>query len=143
MQSHGPGAGDGVAYEGATVLEAKQGFYSMPVATLDFASLYPSIMMAHNLCYTTLLPRDRCPPLAGSLQCRQMLACWAAVSSDVFLNALCPGQTRIVAPDHAGARLLHTMLLVHNMCAFFSYCLLSACGPHCQGAAQPSPSTRV
>ena len=57
-QSHGPG-GDGVAYEGATVLEAKQGFYSMPVATLDFASLYPSIMMAHNLCYTTLLPRNR------------------------------------------------------------------------------------
>lgn len=58
LQSHGPG-GDGVAYEGATVLEAKQGFYSMPVATLDFASLYPSIMMAHNLCYTTLLPRNR------------------------------------------------------------------------------------
>ena len=41
------------------MLEAKQGFYSMPVATLDFASLYPSIMMAHNLCYTTLLPRNR------------------------------------------------------------------------------------
>lgn len=28
---------------------------SSPVATLDFASLYPSIMRAHNLCYTTLL----------------------------------------------------------------------------------------
>ena len=53
------GAGDGVAYEGATVLAAKQGYYKTPVATLDFASLYPSIMMAHNLCYSTLLPRDR------------------------------------------------------------------------------------
>uniref|UniRef100_A0A1D1ZQR0 DNA polymerase n=1 Tax=Auxenochlorella protothecoides TaxID=3075 RepID=A0A1D1ZQR0_AUXPR len=48
---------DGVAYEGATVLEPKAGYYATPVATLDFASLYPSIMMAHNLCYTTLLPR--------------------------------------------------------------------------------------
>lgn len=37
-----------------------QGFYKTPVSTLDFASLYPSIMMAHNLCYTTLLPKDRC-----------------------------------------------------------------------------------
>ena len=30
-------------------------YYDIPVATLDFASLYPSIMMAHNLCYTSLL----------------------------------------------------------------------------------------
>ncbi|KAG1677462.1 hypothetical protein FOA52_001918 [Chlamydomonas sp. UWO 241] len=52
-------SGDGVAYEGATVLEPKVGYYDSPVATLDFASLYPSIMMAHNLCYTTLVPPDR------------------------------------------------------------------------------------
>lgn len=42
-------------YEGATVLDPKQGYYSTPIATLDFASLYPSIMMAHNLCYTTMV----------------------------------------------------------------------------------------
>lgn len=42
-------------YEGATVIEPKKGFYDVPIATLDFSSLYPSIMMAHNLCYTTLL----------------------------------------------------------------------------------------
>ncbi|KAJ1990082.1 DNA-directed DNA polymerase delta [Coemansia spiralis] len=42
-------------YEGATVIEPKRGYYDIPIATLDFASLYPSIMMAHNLCYTTLL----------------------------------------------------------------------------------------
>ena len=42
-------------YEGATVIEPTKGYYDVPIATLDFASLYPSIMMAHNLCYTTLL----------------------------------------------------------------------------------------
>jgi DNA polymerase delta subunit 1 len=42
-------------FEGATVIEPKRGYYDMPIATLDFSSLYPSIMMAHNLCYTTLI----------------------------------------------------------------------------------------
>lgn len=42
-------------YEGATVLEPQKGFYDKPIATLDFASLYPSIMIAHNICYSTLL----------------------------------------------------------------------------------------
>ena len=45
-----------IEYEGATVIEPKRGYYDAPVITLDFASLYPSIMIAHNLCYTTLLP---------------------------------------------------------------------------------------
>jgi DNA polymerase delta subunit 1 len=42
-------------YEGATVIEPLRGYYDVPIATLDFASLYPSIIQAHNLCYTTLL----------------------------------------------------------------------------------------
>jgi DNA polymerase delta subunit 1 len=45
-------------YEGATVIEPKRGYYDAPIATLDFSSLYPSIMMAHNLCYTTLLEKN-------------------------------------------------------------------------------------
>ncbi|QHN96190.1 DNA polymerase delta catalytic subunit [Arachis hypogaea] len=46
-------------YEGATVLEARAGFYEKPIATIDFASLHPSIMMAYNLCYCTLVtPED-------------------------------------------------------------------------------------
>lgn len=45
----------GDEYEGATVIEPVRGYYDVPIATLDFASLYPSIMMAHNLCYTSLL----------------------------------------------------------------------------------------
>ena len=43
-------------YEGATVLKPLKGLYREPIATLDFASLYPSIMMAHNMCYSTLVP---------------------------------------------------------------------------------------
>eukprot|EP00928_Gymnodinium_smaydae_P053270 TRINITY_DN37302_c0_g1_i1.p1 TRINITY_DN37302_c0_g1~~TRINITY_DN37302_c0_g1_i1.p1 ORF type:complete len:1054 (-),score=284.41 TRINITY_DN37302_c0_g1_i1:242-3403(-) len=46
-------------YEGATVLDPITGYYDKPIATLDFASLYPSIMMAHNLCYTTLMKPEQ------------------------------------------------------------------------------------
>jgi len=42
-------------FEGATVIEPVRGYYSQPIVTLDFNSLYPSIMIAHNLCYTTLI----------------------------------------------------------------------------------------
>eukprot|EP00434_Breviolum_minutum_P041516 symbB.v1.2.036930.t1/scaffold5332.1/size28346/3 len=48
-------------FEGATVLEPLTGYYPQPIATLDFASLYPSIMMAHNLCYCTLLKPEQAP----------------------------------------------------------------------------------
>lgn len=42
-------------FQGATVLEAKTGYYTRPVCGLDFASLYPSIMIAHNMCYSTVV----------------------------------------------------------------------------------------
>ncbi|KAH0576980.1 DNA polymerase [Spironucleus salmonicida] len=43
--------------EGATVLEPVRGYYdkNTPISTLDFSSLYPSIIIAHNLCYSTLV----------------------------------------------------------------------------------------
>jgi DNA polymerase delta subunit 1 len=47
--------GDEEKYQGATVLDAQTGAYYGPVTALDFASLYPSIMRAHNLCYSTLV----------------------------------------------------------------------------------------
>ncbi|XP_022652508.1 DNA polymerase delta catalytic subunit-like [Varroa destructor] len=46
-------------FTGATVIEPVRGYYSSPIATLDFSSLYPSIMMAHNLCYTTWLSNTK------------------------------------------------------------------------------------
>jgi DNA polymerase delta subunit 1 len=52
-------------YEGATVLEAQTGAYYVPITALDFASLYPSIMVAHNLCYSTLVMDKRYANLPG------------------------------------------------------------------------------
>jgi DNA polymerase delta subunit 1 len=49
----------GEDFSGALVIEPIKGYYGVPIATLDFASLYPSIMMAHNLCYTTLIHSSR------------------------------------------------------------------------------------
>jgi len=51
-RQHGHNSGD-ETYEGATVLEAHAGLYNDPVAGLDFASLYPSIIIAQNLCVST------------------------------------------------------------------------------------------
>lgn len=42
-------------YRGAIVKDPYSGFYLVPIFVLDFASLYPSIMQAHNLCYTTFV----------------------------------------------------------------------------------------
>ncbi len=42
-------------YEGATVLDAQKGAYYTPITALDFEGLYPSIMMAHNLCYSSMV----------------------------------------------------------------------------------------
>jgi len=48
------------AYEGAIVVEPIRGFYVLPITTLDFSSLYPSIMIEHNLCYFTLVRAGEC-----------------------------------------------------------------------------------
>ena len=47
-------------YEGGAVLEPETGFYDIdrPVMVADFSSLYPSLMIAHNFCYTTYIPKE-------------------------------------------------------------------------------------
>jgi len=42
-------------YGGGTVLAPVAGYHTTPTVVLDFKSLYPSIMMAHNLCYSSLV----------------------------------------------------------------------------------------
>jgi len=42
-------------YKGAFVLDPDVGFYEDPVAVLDYASLYPSLMIYYNLSYDTIV----------------------------------------------------------------------------------------
>lgn len=52
-------------YEGGFVLDPLRGFYNDPIAVMDFTSLYPSIIIAKNLCYTTLLTKNQYIELGG------------------------------------------------------------------------------
>lgn len=51
----GGGKSKRTGYDGATVLDPIAGMYNTPVLCLDYASLYPSIMIGYNLCFTTLV----------------------------------------------------------------------------------------
>jgi DNA polymerase elongation subunit (family B) len=58
-------------YEGGFVKEAKVGTHKEPVATYDFASLYPSVMQAYRLCFSTFVfcnPTTGHPDRADELQ---------------------------------------------------------------------------
>jgi len=52
-------------YEGATVFDAKRGYYNTPIVVLDFASLYPSVMRFFLFCPSTLVMEDRYKNLPG------------------------------------------------------------------------------
>jgi len=46
-------------FSGATVIEPVKGYYKdVPISTLDYTSLYPSIMMRYNLCYSTIIQKE-------------------------------------------------------------------------------------
>lgn len=54
--AEGPEDGTEQKYQGAHVEEPRQGYYRDPIITVDFASLYPSLMRTWNLSPETLLP---------------------------------------------------------------------------------------
>lgn len=45
-------------YKGAIVLTANTGYHFKPVSCLDYSSLYPSCMISHNLCISSLVSPD-------------------------------------------------------------------------------------
>ena len=49
-------ASEGSSYEGAHVEKPVTGLHDEPVVTLDFNSLYPSIIRTLNMCYKSLVP---------------------------------------------------------------------------------------
>ena len=61
-------------YEGATVLPPLVGYYERPVVTLDFASLYPSIMQAYNLCFSSIVLDEAFASLPGARYGRYEIA---------------------------------------------------------------------
>ncbi|KAJ3055861.1 DNA-directed DNA polymerase delta [Rhizophlyctis rosea] len=71
-------------YEGAIVIEPEKGFYEVPIATLDFTSLYPSIMMAHNLCYSTYVKDLKTAQGMGLVKDKDFKI---TPNNDIFLNA--------------------------------------------------------
>lgn len=44
------------SYEGGYVVDSALGFVDVPIVTLDFASLYPSIQQRYNICPSTFIP---------------------------------------------------------------------------------------
>lgn len=54
-QNDNDDGGGGGTYQGATVIDPVVGYHDKVVVVLDFASLYPSIMQAHNTCFRTYI----------------------------------------------------------------------------------------
>lgn len=70
------------SYQGATVIAPTPGYHIEPIATLDFASLYPSIMQSHNLCYSTYV-EDRYKPLVRKLETNGLVTVEKTVASGI------------------------------------------------------------
>lgn len=56
LSGGGPPPKREIGYQGATVCEPISGYYDSPISTLDFAGLYPSIMLEKNLCCSSMVP---------------------------------------------------------------------------------------
>ncbi|KAJ3279341.1 DNA-directed DNA polymerase delta [Rhizoclosmatium sp. JEL0117] len=90
-------------YEGTTVIESEKGYYDIHIATLDFTSLYPAIMMAHNLCYSTYIANPSVITKYGLTEDDYVQT--QTTIPDIFLKASVQnGMLPIILKDLIGAR---------------------------------------
>lgn len=85
-------------YQGATVIEANAGDYDN-IVTLDFASLYPSMMISYNICYTTFVtdesvPDEECHILEWSEHK------YCKCPKDEFPDQKCSDKKKVFCADH-------------------------------------------
>lgn len=76
-------------FKGATVIEPMIGAYYVPVAGMDFASLYPSIMIAYNMCYTTLITTPEMMKYVQENGIEYHTVAWSSCIRDECKEAVC------------------------------------------------------
>jgi len=76
-------------------LEPESKFYTDPVAVLDFQSLYPSVIIAFNICFTTCLGRIESIGKEGSFK----FGCSSLFISDNLIKSLDLDKDIYIAPN--------------------------------------------
>ncbi|RMZ93639.1 DNA polymerase zeta catalytic subunit isoform X3 [Brachionus plicatilis] len=76
-------------------LEPESKFYTDPVAVLDFQSLYPSVIIAFNICFTTCLGRIESIGKEGSFK----FGCGSLFVPDKLIKSLDLDKDIYVAPN--------------------------------------------
>jgi len=76
-------------------LEPESKFYQDPVAVLDFQSLYPSVIIAYNICFTTCLGRAEQIGKEGAFK----FGCCSLFVSDALIKSLDLNKDIYVAPN--------------------------------------------
>ena len=110
------------------VMEPESKMYDSPVAVLDFQSLYPSIMIAYNYCYSTCLGRVAPTPAEGKK---------LGVSS----LAIPPGALGSMEEHITGAQSLYLFCKLNELFySFAEWC--NVCKARCAQGRPAAPRTR-
>lgn len=126
-------------FKGATVISPQRGVHGphQPVAVGDFSSLYPSIMISHNICYTTMLtdaqsssvPHDTAPTVGARFVHSSTRTGLLPKILEGLLNRRNQAKAMITTdPDPAHKRMYNSRQLQLKVIANSVYGVLSASG---------------